>query len=84
MPKTVPNASISYSQQPPAWNNLKQPQKPNIAKYMLKNDKKKRKLRFCFNSLRQKFCHFISHLTRLKPPIPPTTLVQPTTSLVVP
>ena len=38
MPKTVPNASSSYSQQPPAWYNLKQPLKPNISKYMLKND----------------------------------------------
>ena len=40
MPKTVPNASSSYSQLPPTWYNLKQPLKPNISKYMLKNDEK--------------------------------------------
>ena len=40
MPKTVPNASSSYPQLPPTWYNLKQPLKPNISKYMLKNDEK--------------------------------------------
>ena len=40
MPKTVPNASSSYSQLPPTWYNLKQPLKPNISKYMWKNDEK--------------------------------------------
>ena len=40
MPKTVPNAPSSYSQLPPTWYNLKQPLKPNISKYMLKNDEK--------------------------------------------
>ena len=40
MPKTVPNASSSYSQLPPTWYNLKQQLKPNISKYMLKNDEK--------------------------------------------
>ena len=43
MPKTVPNASSSYSQLPPTWYNLKQPLKPNISKYMLKNDEKTKK-----------------------------------------
>ena len=40
MPKTVLNAPSSYSQLPPTWYNLKQPLKPNISKYMLKNDEK--------------------------------------------
>ena len=40
MPKTAPNASSSYSQLPPTWYNLKQPLKPSISKYMLKNDEK--------------------------------------------
>ena len=40
MPKTVPNAPSSYSQLPPTWYNLKQSLKPNISKYMLKNDEK--------------------------------------------
>ena len=40
MPQTVPNAPSSYSQLPPTWYNLKQPLKPNISKYMLKNDEK--------------------------------------------
>ena len=40
MPKTVPNASSSYPQLPPTLYNLKQPLKPNISKYMLKNDEK--------------------------------------------
>ena len=40
MPKTVPNASSSYPQLPPTWYNIKQPLKPNISKYMLKNDEK--------------------------------------------
>ena len=70
MPKTVPNASSSYSQQPPTCYNLKQPLKPYVSKYIMKNDEK-RKLRFCFNLPLQKLCHFISHLTRLKPHIPP-------------
>ena len=83
MPKNVPNASSRYSQLPTTWYNPKQSLKPNISKYMLKNDEK-RKLRFCFNSALQKFCHFISHLTRLLPPTPSTTLVQSPTSLVVP
>ena len=74
MPKTVPNASSGYSQLPPTWYNLKQPLKPIISMYMFKNDKK-RKLRFCFISLLQKFCHFISLLTPLMPPITSTTRV---------
>ena len=40
MSKTVPNASSSYSQLPATWYNLKQPLKPNISKYLLKNDEK--------------------------------------------
>ena len=40
MPKTVPNAPSSYSQLSPTLYNLKQPLKPNISKYMLKNDEK--------------------------------------------
>ena len=40
MPKTVPNASSSYPQLPPTWYKLKQPLKPNVSKYMLKNDEK--------------------------------------------
>ena len=40
MPKSVPNVLSSYSQLPPTWYNLKRPLKPNISKYMLKNDKK--------------------------------------------
>ena len=40
MPKTVPNSSSSYSQLPPTWFNFKQPLKPNISEYMLKNDEK--------------------------------------------
>ena len=40
MPKSVPNASSSYTELPPTWYNLKQPLKPNISKYMLKNDEK--------------------------------------------
>ena len=40
MPKTVPNAPSSYSQLPPTSYNPKQPLKPNISKYMLKNDEK--------------------------------------------
>ena len=40
MTKTVPIASSSYSQLPPTWYNLKQPLKPNISKYMMKNDEK--------------------------------------------
>ena len=40
MPKTVPNASSSYCQLPPTLYNLKQPLKPNISLYLLKNDEK--------------------------------------------
>ena len=40
MPKTVTNASSSYSQQPPIWYKLRQGLKPNVSKHMLKNDEK--------------------------------------------
>ena len=40
MPKTVPNASSRYSQLPTTWYTLKQSLKPNISKYMLKNNEK--------------------------------------------
>ena len=40
MPKTVPNASSSYSQLPHTRYNLKKPLKSIISKYMLKNDEK--------------------------------------------
>ena len=75
MPKNEPNASISYSQLSHTWYNLKQSIKPNISKFMLKNDKKKRKSSFSFNSPLKKFCRFIPHLTRLMSPIPPKNLV---------
>ena len=59
MPKTVPNAPSSYSQLPPTWYKLKQPLKPNISKYMLKNDEKT-KITFLLQSSAPKILSFYS------------------------
>ena len=59
MPKTVPNAPSSYSQLPPTWYNLKQPLKPNISKYMLKNDEKM-KIALLLQSTASKILSFYS------------------------
>ena len=59
MAKTVPNAPSSYSQLPPTWYNPKQPLKPNISKYMLKNDEKT-KIALLLQSSASKFVSFYS------------------------
>ena len=83
MPKTVPNASNSYPQLSPTWYNLKQPLKPNISKYMLKNDEKT-KIALLLQSSASKILLFYSPPDPIKATYTPYNPSATPTSFVVP